>query len=128
MCPPETRTLTCTNGLCIAVETTAALTCDGMTAEAEKRLTALLEADASTACRADADCTVLQVGPDCFDRCVPFRLDASPNALIEALMNIDGACENFEDLGCQKTGEVCTDDEPHPVCTNGRCVRVPMQP
>jgi hypothetical protein len=126
MCPPDTRTLTCANGLCIAAEPMATVSCESMTAEAEKRLMPVLASDENT-CRVDADCTVVGVSPDCFDRC----LAVSPRiagALLNAIENIDQACADFEALGCQQAVDTCTEDEPHPVCTNGRCARAPIQP
>lgn len=120
MCPPETRALMCVDGLCVAGDPTQPVSCESMTAEADSRLTALLESEVNT-CRTDSECMLGVIMPDCFERCVAVSLRGF-GELIDALTPVDEACADFERLGCEPLREGCTGDEPAPVCRDGRCI------
>lgn len=119
MCPPETRALMCVDGLCVAGDPKTPVSCESMTAEADKRLTALLDSDLNT-CRVDSECVLGTINPDCFERCVAVPLRAFGD-IVDAFAPVEAACADFERLGCQPALEECTGDEPAPACVNGRC-------
>lgn len=124
-CDPETRELACMNGTCAAVDPTGGV-CQTMAAAEEKRYGEIL-ASLDRSCRTQMDCTVAELGTSCHRRCLdePIALASNLTTILNAQLELDGLCENFDEFGCQQVVDTCPEEVERPLCMNGRCTRAP---
>jgi hypothetical protein len=125
-CPAETRALSCVDGQCSAFDPTGKVTCESIYEAGEKRTMAILAAVENT-CRADDDCTIATFETDCHEQCFALPL-SSAGAVLSTIPMLEQVCKDYLASGCEQVVGGCTEDEPHPLCVDGRCARAPMQP
>jgi hypothetical protein len=125
-CPAEMRALSCVNGQCSAFDPTGKVTCESMFDDGEKRATDILATIENT-CRTDDDCTVGTFQTECHEMCyaLPF---SSAGAVLSTNSMLGQVCKDYLASGCKQVVGGCPEDEPHPLCVDGRCARAPMQP
>jgi hypothetical protein len=127
-CAPETRTLSCVAGECVALDPGAVVTCQNMQDAAERRFQAAL-AELDNSCTMDRECENARLSTSCHSRCEvePISVSSAP-ALLDALPRLEESCAGYLAAGCEPVVDDCSEVAPTPVCLDGRCARAAPQP
>ncbi len=123
----------CTGGFCKAPVLVShadggVVTCEDRTAEMSPEVAAVF-AGADRACKADADCTAMTLGNECYgDSCTQVAVAASGSASIAAQLSgiAQQYCGDFFQAGCVGPGLSGCPAEGVPTCVGGTCEIPPI--